>query len=95
HQGQITQSPYILADGWVCSYKLLPDGARQIVDFQIPGDFLGLRSILLRAADHNIEPITAVEASEVMATDLLDAFSRSPRLAAAVLWAAAAPTRRG
>ena len=83
-----------LTDGWVCSYKLLPNGARQIVDFQIPGDILGLRSVLLRAANHNIEPITVVEASEVVAADLLDAFSRSPRLAAAVLWAASITLRR-
>ena len=88
HQGQPDQSAYILAKGWACSYKLLPNGARQIVDFQIPGDFLGLRSILFRTADHNIEPITPVEASEVIVTDLLEAFAKTPRLATAVLWAA-------
>ncbi len=88
HQGQTNQSAYILASGWVCSYKLLPNGARQIVDFQIPGDFLGLRSVLFRTADHNIEPVTQVEASEVIITDLLDAFANTPRLATAVLWAA-------
>lgn len=88
HQGQTDQSAYILAKGWACSYKLLPNGARQIVDFQIPGDFLGLRSVLFRTADHNIEPITMVEASEVIITDLLDAFANTPRLATAVLWAA-------
>jgi CRP-like cAMP-binding protein len=88
HEGQKDQAAYILSEGWVCSYKLLPDGTRQIIDFQIPGDFLGLRSALFRTSDHNFEPITAVEASEVYAKDLIDTFSRRPRLAAAVLWAA-------
>ncbi|MGY9048843.1 MAG: Crp/Fnr family transcriptional regulator [Rhodobacterales bacterium] len=88
HQGQTHAAAYILADGWVCSYKLLRDGTRQIVDFQIPGDFLGLRSVLFRTADHNIEPVTPVEASEVMKSDLLLAFEATPRLATAVLWAA-------
>jgi CRP-like cAMP-binding protein len=88
HQGQVNQSAYILASGWVCSYKLLSGGKRQIVDFQIPGDFLGLRSVLFRTADHNIEPVTRVEASEVLSSDLLDTFSKTPRLATAVLWAA-------
>ncbi len=87
-QGQIKQSAYILASGWVCSYKLLSDGSRQIVDFQIPGDFLGLRSVLFRTSDHNIEPVTRVEASEVLAKDLLDTFDKTPRLVTAVLWAA-------
>ncbi len=88
HQGQKSSAAYILAEGWVCSYKLLRDGTRQVVDFQIPGDFLGLRSVLFRTADHNIEPITPVEASEVLNVDLLHAFSETPRLATAVLWAA-------
>lgn len=88
HQGEVNQSAYILASGWACSYKLLSGGTRQIVDFQIPGDFLGLRSVLFRTADHNIEPVTRVEASEVLASDLQDTFSRTPRLATAMLWAA-------
>jgi CRP-like cAMP-binding protein len=44
--------------------------------------------VLFRTADHNVEPITPVQASEVKQRDLLDAFSRTPRLATAVLWAA-------
>ena len=88
HQGQVNQSAFILSKGWACSYKTLPNGGRQIVDFQIPGDFLGLRSVLFRTADHNIEPVTAVEASEVVITDLMEAFANTPRMAAAVLWAA-------
>lgn len=87
-QGQSDQSAFILASGWACSYKLQASGSRQIVDFQVPGDFLGLRSILFRTADHTIEPITKVEASEIHARHLLDAFSQTPRLATAVLWAA-------
>ena len=88
HEGQRDQVAYIVASGWVASYKLLPSGTRQIVDIQIPGDFLGLRSVLFRTSDHNIEPITDVEASQVTASDLLNAFLRTPRLATAVLWAA-------
>ncbi len=88
HQGQKNQAAYVLAHGWACSYKIMPNGTRQVVDFQIPGDFLGLRSVLLRNSDHNVEPITKVEASEVLVSDLLGAFSKSPKLGAAVLWAA-------
>lgn len=53
HQGQSEQTAYILSTGWVCSYKIQADGTRQIVDFQVPGDFLGLRSVLLRTSDHS------------------------------------------
>ncbi|RVT82580.1 Crp/Fnr family transcriptional regulator [Rhodobacteraceae bacterium CCMM004] len=87
HQGQTKQAAYILASGWVVSYKIQADGSRQIVDFQIPGDFLGLRSVLLHTSDHGVEPIVDIEAAEVMASDLLQAFAETPRLATAILWA--------
>ncbi len=87
HQGQSEQAAYILAAGWVVSYKIQPDGTRQIVDFQIPGDFLGLRSVLLYTSDHGIEPIVEIEAAEVLVSDLLQAFAETPRLATAILWA--------
>lgn len=88
YQGQSERAAYILAKGWACSYKTLCDGTRQIVDIQIPGDFLGLRNILLHTSDHSIASITDIEVSQVSASDLLDAFSENSRLAVAVLWAA-------
>jgi len=88
HQGQSEQAAYILSAGWVCSYKIQPDGSRQIVNFQIPGDFLGLRSVLLRTSDHSFEPIVNIQAVEVLKDDLLEAFAKTPRLATAILWAA-------
>ncbi|MPL92838.1 Nitrogen fixation regulation protein FixK [bioreactor metagenome] len=88
HQGQSDQAAYILSAGWVCSYKIQPDGTRQIVDFQVPGDFLGLRSVLLRTSDHGFEPIVDIQAAEVMTGDLLEVFAQTPRLAMAILWAA-------
>ena len=88
HEGQANASAFILSEGWACSHKLLPDGGRQIVDVQIAGDFLGLRSVLFRTCDHSIEAVTRIEATEVLASDILDAFAEAPRLATAVLWAA-------
>lgn len=84
-QGQTEQSAYVLSSGWACSYKLLEDGQRQIVDFQIPGDFLGLRSLLMHISDHSVEPITDIEVTEVLRNDLLGAFTQTPRLATAIL----------
>ena len=87
HEGQTNHSAFIMASGWASSYKNLADGTRQIVGFKIPGDFLGLRSVLLRTSDHNVEPITPVEASEIHTDDLLKWFEERPRLSIAVLWA--------
>ncbi|MBC7737378.1 MAG: Crp/Fnr family transcriptional regulator [Candidatus Saccharibacteria bacterium] len=89
HQGQTDRTAYILASGWVCSYKLQSDGTRQIVGVQLPGDFLGLRSVLLHKSDYSFEPIVDSVALEVPKEFLLAAFSATPRLATAFLWAAA------
>lgn len=87
HEGQKIQSAFIVESGWACSFKLLPDGGRQIIDFHVPGDVVGLRNILLHRSDRSVEAMTQVVASEVPASEISKSLT-SPRLAIAVLWAA-------
>lgn len=88
HQGQIEKSAYVLVSGWAFTYKVLSNGARQVVDFQIPGDFLNLRSMLFYTTDQTVETITPLQACLVKQYELLKWFHKTPRLATAVLWAA-------
>ena len=74
--------------GWVCSFKLLPGGSRQIINFPLPGDCVGLRSVLLRTSDHSFSALTDAVISSVEATSMLKIFNDFPRLGAAILWAA-------
>lgn len=85
-QGQKGQTAYLLIDGWACSYKLIQDGGRQVVNIQVPGDFLGLRSVLFHTADHSVETITDTIVCEIGTKDLLESFATLPRLATAILW---------
>jgi CRP-like cAMP-binding protein len=48
-----TQSCLVL-DGWLCRYKILESGARQIFSFHIAGDIPDLQSLHLRTMDHNL-----------------------------------------
>lgn len=41
-QGDVVEHVYILKEGWAFRYQCLEDGRRQIVDFLLPGDVLGL-----------------------------------------------------
>lgn len=50
HEGQVDRCACILASGWVCCDKLLPGGTRQVVDFQILGDFLDAFNLVPRLA---------------------------------------------
>lgn len=36
-EGDSGHRAYILQAGWACSFKLLPDGGRQIITFPLPG----------------------------------------------------------
>jgi CRP-like cAMP-binding protein len=87
HERQAGQRAFILQQGWVCAYKLLPDGGRQVIDFRLPGDFVGLRSVLLRTADHASAAVTNLVVAEVLAREMIDLLHRMPRLGTALLWA--------
>ena len=87
YEGQTDHRAWILQEGWANCYKLVPDGGRQIIGFPLPGDFMGLRSILLRTSDHSFESLTDAVISEVSRQRLIDIFHELPRLAAAILWA--------
>jgi CRP-like cAMP-binding protein len=87
-EGEAGHEAFVLQAGWDCSYKDLPSGGRQIISFPIAGDFVGLRSILLRTADHSFEALTDSMVSSVDSAGMLQTFSEFPRLGAAILWAA-------
>lgn len=65
HEGQTGHKAFVLQTGWGCSYKDLPNGGRQIISFPIAGDCVGLRSVLLRTADHSFSALTDAVVSAV------------------------------
>lgn len=87
NEGQTGHRAYILQSGWAYCYKLLPDGGRQVITFSLPGDFMGLRSVLLRTSDHSFASVTDVVLSPIAVPRMIRVFSEFPRLGAALLWA--------
>ena len=87
-EGQTGHKAFVLQAGWGCSYKDLPNGGRQIISFPIAGDCVGLRSVLLRTADHSFSALTDAVVSTVEGSHIMTCVAEFPRLAAALLWAA-------
>lgn len=87
-EGESGHLAYILQAGWACSFKLLPDGGRQIITFPLPGDCIGLRSVLLHTSDHSFSALTDVTVCGVDSARMMQIFAEFPRLGAAILWAA-------
>jgi len=83
-EGQLQHIAYVLQRGWAYSYKLLPDGRRQVITILIPGDFLGLRGIQQDAADHSINTATHSVVSLISLASLRGTFKECPRLGEAI-----------
>ncbi len=86
HQGEKSKFGYVLHSGWGCSFKVMRDGGRQVITFPIPGDCIGMRSLLLRTSDHAFSSLTDAVVSRIEAPRMLEALEQYPRLAAAILW---------
>ena len=82
------QDCFVLKDGWAACFKLLVDGRRQIINFSIAGDFLGLRSFLLRTADHSVVTLTSATVARFPQERILELIDQMPRVGTAILWAA-------
>jgi len=74
----------VILNGFACTYKLLPDGRRQIMSFQIPGDICDLHGFFLGEMDHNIGTLTAGRVAIIPHEVLRDLTEAYPRIARAL-----------
>jgi len=58
HAGEELDVSTMLLDGFMCRYKDLSDGQRQITELHVSGDFVDLHSFSLKRLDHNIMTLT-------------------------------------
>jgi CRP-like cAMP-binding protein len=86
HQGQIDAELFTLFSGWAFRHKTLPDGRRQILNFLLPGDILGLQASLLDSSDHSIEALTDVELCVFSRRKIWKLFEHMPQLAFELSW---------
>jgi CRP-like cAMP-binding protein len=64
-EGDAVNSVRIVLSGWLCRYKTLEDGRRQIVNFVLPGETCDAYAYLLSVMDHSIATLTPVVYAEV------------------------------
>jgi CRP-like cAMP-binding protein len=77
---------YTLYSGWAFRYKTLPDGRRQILNFLLPGDLIGLQAAMFDTAQHGIEALTDVELCVLPRRKVWDLFGQMPGLGFDVAW---------
>jgi CRP-like cAMP-binding protein len=77
---------YTLYSGWAFRFKTLPDGRRQILNFLLPGDLLGLQAAMFDAALYGIEALTDVQLCVLPRRKVWALFGEMPGLAFDVAW---------
>ena len=85
-QNEVCDELYTILDGWVFLYQILEDGRRQILDFAMPGAFLGFQPDLGAPAPHSAQCLTDVAVCIFPRKNLFDLFRAYPELALRMAW---------
>lgn len=89
HEQKPNGKLFTLYSGWAFRYKTLSDGRRQILNFLLPGDFIGLQQKFADGAMHGIEAVTDVSLCVFSRDGLWELFRQHPSLGYDVTWLAA------
>jgi len=90
HEQHPTGSLYTLYAGWAFRYKTLSDGRRQILNFLLPGDLIGLQQEFAEGlAMHGIDTLTDVRLCVFPRAALAPLFREYPALGYDITWLAA------
>ncbi len=88
HPEQGNAELYTLFSGWAFRYKELEDGRRQILNFSLPGDLVGLQASLFDKSAYGAVALTDVELCVHPRRRIFKLFERAPQLAFDVTWLA-------
>jgi CRP-like cAMP-binding protein len=75
----------LLLEGFTYRQKLVTDGARQIISFHIPGEFIDLQNGFLDVADHNVQSLGRSTVGVVNRDAIADLIGKDADIRRAVL----------
>lgn len=84
---------YTLLSGWAFRYKLLPDGRRQILNYMLPGDLVGLQGSVIGEMQHSVEALSPLVLCVFQRNRLDELFHNHPGLGFDITWLAAQEER--
>ena len=83
-EGEPTKVCTVLLQGLAFRQKLVSDGARQIISFHIPGEFLDIQNCMLEIADHNVQALSRCNVAVVAKDALLQLMNERPTVRRAI-----------
>jgi CRP-like cAMP-binding protein len=87
-EGSHSAQLFTLLSGWAFRFKTLPDGRRQILNYCLPGDLIGLQGSVIGAMEHSVEALSPVVLCVFQRDGLGDLYRRQPGLSFDVTWLA-------
>lgn len=87
-EGSHSAHLYTVLTGWGFRYKLLADGRRQILNYVMPGDLIGLQGSLTGEMQHSVEALSAMLLCVFERDRLPDLYRSHPELAYDITWIA-------
>ena len=88
-QGTNSAHLYTVLSGWAFRYKTLPDGRRQILNYAMPSELIGLQGSVNDEMQHSVEALTDVMLCVFPREKLWDLYTNYPTLAFDITWIAA------
>jgi CRP-like cAMP-binding protein len=84
---------FTLLSGWAFRYKTLEDGRRQILNYALPGDLIGLQGSVIGEMEHSVEALSPVVLCVFQRDRLSSLFQQHPGLAFDITWLASREER--
>ena len=88
-ENQTNAKLFTLYSGWAFRYKTMSDGRRQILNFLLPGDLVGLQQEFGDVSAHGIEALTDCSLCVFQNDSLWALFREHPRLGYDITWLSA------
>ncbi|MDX8518646.1 Crp/Fnr family transcriptional regulator [Mesorhizobium dulcispinae] len=92
-EGSHSAHLYTVLSGWAFRYKLLSDGRRQILNYSMPGDLIGLQGSLMGQMQHSVEALSPMLLCVFERDQLHELYRNYPGLAYDITWMASREER--
>src|SRR3954469_12049965 len=92
--GEESGTVYLLESGWVARTRLIEDGRRQMIVVFLPGDLMGIKSMLLESQPDTIECLTQAYVRTIDHKRLLELVAQDHAASVRIMFQLAEDERR-
>ena len=85
-EGRRYEALFVLIEGFSLRCRVLRNGARQVLNVALPGDFIGFPGCFFEAALYSVTALTDTVVSPIPYSRLAALFETHPRLASKIFW---------